>query len=150
MQLAYDAGLPSPRVLHVLKPEEGLGPGFIMVRVEGETIARKILRDAEFASARPILARQLGGIAAGIHALPEAKLPKLRTNSTTTEIVDLTREYRSTDWPREDPTCWPAFCKVRASPHGRQAGRPDVPRRWHLSATAACTDGSSCDIKFPW
>src|SRR5580765_6567838 len=55
MQLAHDAGLPSPRVLHVLKPEEGLGPGFIMVRVEGETIARKILRDAEFASARPIL-----------------------------------------------------------------------------------------------
>src|SRR5262249_39695288 len=37
MQLAYDAGLPSPRVLHVLKPEEGLGRGFIMVRVEGET-----------------------------------------------------------------------------------------------------------------
>jgi aminoglycoside phosphotransferase (APT) family kinase protein len=79
MQLAYEAGLPSPRVLHVLKPEEGLGRGFIMVRVEGETIARKILRDEEFAKARPILARQLGKIAAGIHALPEAKLPKLRT-----------------------------------------------------------------------
>ena len=100
MQLAHDAGLPSPRVLHVLKPEEGLGPGFIMDRVEGETIARKILRDAEFASARLILARQLGRIAAGIHALPAEKLPKLRTNSTTTEIADLEREYRSTNWPR--------------------------------------------------
>src|ERR1700733_793887 len=32
MQLAHDAGLPSPRVLHVLKPEEGLGRGFIMSR----------------------------------------------------------------------------------------------------------------------
>ena len=42
MQLAHDAGLPSPRVLHVLKPEEGLGRGFIMPRIEGETIARKI------------------------------------------------------------------------------------------------------------
>ena len=52
MQLAFEAGLPSPRVLHVLKPEEGLGKGFIMARVEGETIARKILRDAEFAAAR--------------------------------------------------------------------------------------------------
>ena len=83
MQLAHDAGLPSPRVLHVLKPEEGLGRGFIMIRVEGETIARKILRDEEFAKARPLLARQLGKIAAGIHGLPEAKLPKLRTNSTT-------------------------------------------------------------------
>jgi len=100
MQLAHDAGLPSPRVLHVLKPEEGLGRGFIMIRVEGETIARKILRDAEFASARPILARQLGRIAAGIHALPEAKLPKLRISSATMEIADLAREYRSTNWPR--------------------------------------------------
>lgn len=100
MQLACEAGLPSPRVLHVLKPEEGLGRGFVMARVEGETIARKILRDEEFAGARPILARQLGRIAAGIHALPDAKLPKLRTNSTTAEIADLTREYRSTGWPR--------------------------------------------------
>jgi aminoglycoside phosphotransferase (APT) family kinase protein len=100
MQLAYDAGVPSPRVLHVLTPEEGLGRGFIMIRVEGETIARKILRDEEFAKARPMLARQLGGIAASIHGLPEAKLPKLRVNSTTIEIAELTREYRSTNWPR--------------------------------------------------
>src|SRR5687768_13171931 len=30
MQLAHDAGLPSPRVMHVLKPEDDLGTGFIM------------------------------------------------------------------------------------------------------------------------
>src|SRR5690242_20627325 len=59
MQLAHDAGVPSPRVMHVLKVEEGLGTGFIMARVEGETIARKILRDDAFAKARPLLARQL-------------------------------------------------------------------------------------------
>jgi len=41
MQLAHDAGLPSPRVLHVLQPQDELGTGFIMARVEGETIARK-------------------------------------------------------------------------------------------------------------
>ena len=60
MQLAHDAGVPSPRVLHVLQPQDELGTGFIMARVEGETIARKILRDEQFAKARPILARQLG------------------------------------------------------------------------------------------
>jgi len=52
MQLAHDAGLPSPRVMHVLVPEDELGTGFIMQRIEGETIARKILRDEEFAKAR--------------------------------------------------------------------------------------------------
>jgi aminoglycoside phosphotransferase (APT) family kinase protein len=59
MQLSHDAGLPSPRVLRVLQPADELGTGFIMQRVEGETIARKILRDAQFAEARPVLARQL-------------------------------------------------------------------------------------------
>src|SRR5438105_12911093 len=70
MQLAHDAGLPSPRVMHVLKPEDELGTGFIMQRIEGETIARKILRDEQFAEARPILARQPGQLLAGIHGFP--------------------------------------------------------------------------------
>ena len=100
MQLAYDAGLPSPKVLHVLKPADELGSGFIMARIEGETIARKILRDAQFADARPMLARQLGQVIAGIHALPAAKLPDLRRTTSTEEIADLEREYRGFDWPR--------------------------------------------------
>ncbi len=100
MQLAYEAGLPSPRVLHVLDAEDDLGTGFIMQRVEGETIARKILRDAEFAAARPKLAHQLGQIAAGIHALPRAKLPELRQMTAAKEITELEREYRSLNWPK--------------------------------------------------
>ncbi len=100
MQLAHDAGLPSPRVMHVLKPEDGLGTGFIMTRIEGETIARKILRDEQFAKARPMLARQLGGVIAGIHGLPLAKLPKLREMSSTKELADMEGEYRSFGWPR--------------------------------------------------
>jgi aminoglycoside phosphotransferase (APT) family kinase protein len=100
MQLAYEAGVPSPRVLHVLQPQDDLGTGFIMQRVEGETIARKILRDEKFASARPMLARQLGKVAAGIHSLPASKLPKLRRMTAAKEIAELERDYRSFDWPR--------------------------------------------------
>ena len=100
MQLAHEAGLPSPKVLHVLTLEDDLGTGFIMQRVEGETIARKILRDEKFASARPLLARQLGRTAAGIHALPRSQLPKLREMTATKEIAEIGREYRSFNWPR--------------------------------------------------
>ena len=100
MQLAYEAGVPSPRVLHVLQPRDKLGTGFIMQRVEGETIARKILRDEKFASARPLLARQLGKVAAGIHGLPLAKLPDLRRMTATKEIAELERDYRGFEWPR--------------------------------------------------
>ena len=100
MQLAYEAGVPSPRVLHVLQPRDKLGTGFIMQRVEGETIARKILRDEKFASARPLLARQLGKVAAGIHGLPLAKLPELRRMTAAKEIAELERDYRGFEWPR--------------------------------------------------
>jgi aminoglycoside phosphotransferase (APT) family kinase protein len=100
MQLAYDAGVPSPRVLHVLRPADELGTGFVMARVEGETIPRKILRDAEFAAARPKLARQLGGVLAGIHGLDLAQLPELRGMTAAKEIAELERDYRSFDWPR--------------------------------------------------
>src|SRR5882672_7412979 len=85
MQLAHDAGLPSPRVMHVLQPRDELGTGFIIARIEGETIARKILRDEQFAKARPMLARQLGTVVAGIHGLPASKLPKLREMNSTKE-----------------------------------------------------------------
>ena len=71
-----------------------------MTRIEGETIARKILRDEQFANARPILARQLGGVIAGIHDLPAAKLPKLREMTSTKELVAMEREYRSFGRPR--------------------------------------------------
>jgi aminoglycoside phosphotransferase (APT) family kinase protein len=100
MQLAYDAGLPSPRVLHVLEPKDELGNGFVMARVEGETIPRKILRDEKFAQARPKLARQLGRALAGIHGLDARKLPELRRMTGAKEIAELTRDHRASDWPR--------------------------------------------------
>ncbi|WP_441252217.1 phosphotransferase family protein [Tardiphaga sp. 71_E8_N1_1] len=100
MQLAFDAGVPSPKVLHVLRPDDDLGTGFIMQRVAGETIPRKILRDDEFADARPKLARQCGEILVGIHGLPAASLPQLRRMNAAAEIAELQREIDGFDWPR--------------------------------------------------
>jgi aminoglycoside phosphotransferase (APT) family kinase protein len=100
MQLAHDAGVPSPRLLHVLEPRDELGTGFVMSRVAGETIPRKILRDDQFAAARPKLARQLGSVLARIHGLPLSQLPQLRSMTASKEIAELERDYRSLDWPR--------------------------------------------------
>ncbi len=112
MQRAFEAGLPSPRVCHVLTPDDKLGTGFVMNRVEGETIARKILRDEAFASARPILTRQIGKILAGLHALPRDTLPSLRSVTAEGEIPILEQEYRGFDWPR--PVFELAFRWLRA------------------------------------
>ncbi|HKD88661.1 MAG TPA: phosphotransferase [Streptosporangiaceae bacterium] len=68
--LAHEAGLPVPEVLFC-SDGQGLGTaGMVMRRVEGETIARRILRDAEYAPARQVLVGQLGDFAARLHALP--------------------------------------------------------------------------------
>jgi len=64
IRLAAKAGVPVPPVPYVLEERDQLGPGYLMGRLEGETIARKILRDPEFAQARPKLARQCGNILA--------------------------------------------------------------------------------------
>ncbi|WP_022724242.1 phosphotransferase family protein [Rhodopseudomonas sp. B29] len=100
MKLAGAAGVPSPPVLHVLTEQDGLGEGFFMQKVEGETIARKILRDDAFAAARPKLARQLGEIAARIHSVARDALPTLRMLSSTEEIDLLRTEVRNLGWPR--------------------------------------------------
>jgi aminoglycoside phosphotransferase (APT) family kinase protein len=100
MQRAHAAAIPSPRVMYVLSVADELGTGFIMDRVEGETIPRKILRDDQFAKVRPLLARQLGGVLAKIHRLDPSHLPALRRMTATAEIAELERDHRSFDWPR--------------------------------------------------
>ena len=67
IEAAREAGVAAPRVRYVLKPEDGVGEGYVMDRLQGETIARKILRDAEFDAVRPKLAHQCGEILARIH-----------------------------------------------------------------------------------
>ncbi|MGD0191504.1 MAG: phosphotransferase family protein [Rhizomicrobium sp.] len=74
IEAARKAGAAAPRVRYVLKPEDEVGIGYVMDRLEGETIARKILRDDAFASIRPHLARQCGEILARIHAVDTAPL----------------------------------------------------------------------------
>jgi aminoglycoside phosphotransferase (APT) family kinase protein len=71
---AHRAGVAAPAPVLLLEPDDGLGDGFVMRRVAGETIARKILRDDEFAGARGRLARQCGEQAARIHAVDLAAL----------------------------------------------------------------------------
>ena len=68
------SGVAAPRVRYVLRPEDGVGHGYVMDRLPGETIARKILRDIEYDSVRPRLARQCGAILAKIHKVDTSRL----------------------------------------------------------------------------
>ena len=74
IEAARAHGVAAPRVRYVLKPEDDVGHGYVMNRLPGETIARKILRDPEFDTIRPALAAQCGGLLARIHSVDIAQL----------------------------------------------------------------------------
>jgi aminoglycoside phosphotransferase (APT) family kinase protein len=65
---AAAAEVPVPETRFLLSEDDDLGRGYVMARIEGETIPRKILRDAEFAPALPRMTEQAGQILARIHA----------------------------------------------------------------------------------
>jgi aminoglycoside phosphotransferase (APT) family kinase protein len=71
-EAAANAGLPVPRILASGDADpELLDSGFlVMTRVDGETIARKILRDEPYAHARSVLVEQLGQALGKLHAVP--------------------------------------------------------------------------------
>ncbi len=87
--LAGQAGVPVPEVLRVLQPTDGLGAGFLMQRLPGETLGRRIA-----AAHRPALAWQCGQALARIHALPLDGLPALRQTQPRAE-VDYLRQWHA-------------------------------------------------------
>ena len=69
LEAAASAGVPVPRVRWCANPEEDLGSAFVMDFVAGETIVRKLLRDAEWSTARGALPTQLAAALARIHGM---------------------------------------------------------------------------------
>jgi aminoglycoside phosphotransferase (APT) family kinase protein len=69
LEAAGLAGVPAPKV-HAMG-DDSLGVRFfLMERIDGQTISRRILRDLEFTDARRALPRQLGEALAAIHRIP--------------------------------------------------------------------------------
>lgn len=75
---AHAAGVPTPELVVDGSDRDELELPFMIVRaVEGETIARKILRDDRFSHARSVLPAQLGIAAAQLHSLDPSMIPGL-------------------------------------------------------------------------
>ena len=73
LEAAHAAGVPVPRV-HLMGDDSLGAPFFLMERVDGETIARRILCDDEYAGARQEMTAQLGEILAAIHRVQPGDL----------------------------------------------------------------------------
>ncbi|WP_454716009.1 phosphotransferase family protein [Caulobacter segnis] len=97
IRAANAAGAPAPSVVHVCAPEDELGEAYVMRRLEGETLGRRIVRDEAFAGVRPGLARRCGEVLARIHAVPTEGLPELATSDARGELQRYEAIYRQLD-----------------------------------------------------
>jgi aminoglycoside phosphotransferase (APT) family kinase protein len=75
-----------PTVRFLLEAADDLGDGFVMDRIDGETIPRRILRDDDYADARRGLAAECGAVAAKIHSVDIATLPPLPVQGPCEQI----------------------------------------------------------------
>ncbi len=84
---AAAAGVPVPRLHASGDADEALlGTGFlVMDRVEGETIARKILRDDVYALARTVTVGQMGAALARLHAVPPDSIEGIEPSDEMTK-----------------------------------------------------------------
>jgi aminoglycoside phosphotransferase (APT) family kinase protein len=110
---AAKTGAPVPVIVHVCEPGDGLGEAFVMRRLDGETLGKRIVRDAAFDAVRPSLAHRCGQVLAQIHAAPLAELPPLATSGARGELARYEEVYRQFD--AERPAFEAAFRWLEAS-----------------------------------
>lgn len=90
---ASAVGAPVAPLVHLARPQDGLGEAHITRRISGETLGRKIVSDPRFDAVRSGLARQCGAILAQIHsATPPAGL---KTVDALEELARYEEVYRN-------------------------------------------------------
>ena len=89
------AGVPAPAVPWLLQPAQDMGEGFVMQRIDGETLGRRIVTEPRLAGAREGLARQCGQALARIHRIAREQLPPLRCAPPADELAHYEAQYRS-------------------------------------------------------
>lgn len=74
---ARAAGLPVAAVVAVAAAGDGLGDGFVMERIDGESLAPRYLRLPDYAAARTAMVGQCATALARLHAIPVADVADL-------------------------------------------------------------------------
>ena len=87
LQLAAEGDVPVPEIHCVLGAEDGLGDGYIMEWLEGETMGQRIIKLPELADARESLAFECGQALARIHALPVSRSLSEKLHSVSPEAL---------------------------------------------------------------
>lgn len=93
---AIASGVKAPKIIGSLTPADGLGTGFVMQRIDGETLPHKILDNPDYAQALERLTLQCAQELAKIHAISFSKLPaEIDQESPSDMVGNLARRYAS-------------------------------------------------------
>lgn len=93
LRLAINVGIPGPSEVLSLDPSHGLGEGYFMDWIEGETLGNRIVSIPELAEARATLASECGAVLAAIHAIDVdssglgQRLPKLNAEEAVRAVL---------------------------------------------------------------
>ncbi len=88
LQAAYEAGVKAPRPITYI-PDLAGREAFVMERLDGETIGRRIVRRDELAAARELLPVQMADELAKIHAIPPSRVPFLEDARLERMVAEL-------------------------------------------------------------
>lgn len=100
LHAAENAGAPVARLVRDCAAEDGLGEAYVVERVAGETLGRRIAVDPAFARARETLGRQCGQALARIHAIDSSVLPPLEAQDARAVLDRYADIYRRNSGPR--------------------------------------------------
>ena len=108
LQAAYEAGVKAPRPYAYI-PDLSGREAFVMERLEGETIGRRIVQKDELAGARAALPAQMAEELAKIHAIPAALvsfLPEAKLERMVEELDEVGEPHPAIElglwWLREN------------------------------------------------
>jgi aminoglycoside phosphotransferase (APT) family kinase protein len=88
-------GAPVPPVRHICDEADGLGEAYVMGRVAGETLGRRIVSDPRFDAVRGKLARQCGEVLVPIHATAPPGGLNLKVSDGEGELDRYEEVYRA-------------------------------------------------------
>lgn len=94
LRLAAAHGVPVPRLVSELRAEDGLGQGYVMAHVAGETSGPRILRDPVLQAARSPLLQDCATLLARLHGIPVRAAPPLRSGQAADELRHWAQAYR--------------------------------------------------------
>lgn len=77
IEVAYAHRVPVPEPIFELEPVDGLGRGYLLAGVDGETLPKRLLTDPAFAPARALCLQQVGDILARLHAIDPGEVALL-------------------------------------------------------------------------